>query len=70
MTLKEYVNNAISAAKRDGYNQYITIDKDGEYSIKRKYPNCLCEWLEEKIIAEVVVFWNLGVMQTKVNWMK
>lgn len=70
MTLKEYVNNAISAAKRDGYNQYVTIDKDGEYSIKRKYPNCLCEWLEEKIIAEVVVFWNLGIMQTKVNWIK
>ena len=48
MTLKEYVNNAISAAKRDGYNQYITVDKYGEYSIKRKYSNCLCEWLEKK----------------------
>ena len=70
MTLKEYVNNAISAAKRDGYNQYITIDKDGEYSIKRKYSNCLCEWLEEKIIAEVVICWNLGMIQTKVNWIK
>ena len=70
MTLKEYVNNAILAAKRDGYNHYVTIDKYGEYCIVRKYPNCLCEWLEEKIIAEVVVFWNLGIMQTKVNWIK
>ena len=70
MNLKDYVNNAILAAKRDGYNQYVTIDKNGEYSIKRKHPYCLCEWLEEKIIAEVVVFWNLGVMQTKVNWIK
>ena len=70
MTLKKYISNAISAAKRDGYNYYIVVDKDGEYSIKRKYPNYHCEWLEEKIIAEVVVYWNLGKIQTKVNWIK
>lgn len=70
MKLKDYVNNAILAAKRDGYNHYVTIDKNGEYSIKKKYPHCLCKWLEEKIIVEIEVCWELGILQTKAKYIK
>ena len=36
--------NARLAAKRDGYDQVIILDRDGEYCFSRKYPGCCPEW--------------------------
>ena len=44
MTLKEITKNAKSAAKRDGYDQVIIIDNNGEYSFGRKYDGCCPDW--------------------------
>lgn len=44
--------NARSAAKRDGYDQVIILDKEGNYSFSRKYDGCCPEWYGE-IVEEI-----------------
>lgn len=67
VTEKDYIKNAITIAKRDEYDQLIVIDKNGDYSIRRKYPKCIHEWLEERITAEIIVFWQNGMLRTIVT---
>lgn len=50
--LREIRKNANIVAKRDGYNQVIIKDKDGDYSFSRKYDGCCPEWYG-KIVEEV-----------------
>lgn len=52
--LKTIRRNAKLVAKRDGYNQVIIKDKDGNYSFSRKYDCCCPEWYGE-IVEEVRV---------------
>ena len=56
--------NAKLAAKRDGYNQVIIEDNNGEYSFTRKYDGCCPEW-HGKIIGEVVTYWENGILKAK-----
>lgn len=46
--------NAKMVAKRDGYNQVIIENKNGEYSFSRKYDGCCPEWYG-KIVEEIRV---------------
>lgn len=66
MELKDFIRNAVKVALRDGYNQLVVEDKNGDYSIKRAYPNCLYTWLHEKVVAEIVAYWELGTAKAKV----
>jgi hypothetical protein len=50
--LKVVRKNAKMVAKRDGYNQVIIKDKDGDYSFSRKYDGCCPEWYGE-IVEEI-----------------
>jgi hypothetical protein len=55
LTLTLIRSNAKKAAKRDGYDQDISQDKDtGEYGFIRHYPNNLSPWEEyvETVKAE------------------
>ena len=52
VSLKMVRKNAKIVAKRDGYNQVIIKDKDGNYSFSRKYNGCCPEWYGE-IVEEI-----------------
>ena len=56
-TLKKIRANARAVAKRDGYDQVIILDKDGDYSFSRKYDGCCPEWYGE--IIEIIKARNL-----------
>lgn len=58
--LKEIIKNAKSAALRDGYDQAIIQEKDGDFSFCRNYPGCCPDW-QGKIIKIVVFHYERGV---------
>lgn len=58
--LNQIIKNAKLQAKKDGYDQVIILDNDGNYSFSRKYEGCCPEWYG-KIVGNVVVNWNNGV---------
>lgn len=66
---KKYLKLCISNAKkialtRDGYNQVIIQDKDGNYSFSREYPGCCPEWYG-KIIGKVITYWEMGILKCR-----
>jgi len=65
---KDYVNiieNAISAALRDGYDQFVYVDGNGEYAFSRcVYDKPIVPIFEdEKILGKVECFWKNGILQ-------
>lgn len=64
LILRKVVKNAKLVAEKDGYDQVIILDNDGNYSFSRKYGGCCPEWYG-KIIGEVVVYWINGVKVVK-----
>ena len=71
----ETLKNAKKAAKRDGYDQCITIDANGDYSILRvskpeyRKLNSLVDDVPdiERIVAVVIIYWQGGIAQLKVE---
>lgn len=71
----ETLKNAKKAAKRDGYDQCITIDANGDYSILRvskpeyRKLNSLVDDVPdiERIVAVVKIYWQGGIAQLKVE---
>ena len=59
--LNDVIKNAKKTAKRDGYNQDVYIDKNGEYGFVRHYPNNLADWNGEKLVGQVQVKWDRGI---------
>lgn len=55
-------NNAIKAAKRDGYDQIVTLDDDGFYTIHRDYPN---NKFDGKIVGRTKTSWDRGVQNVR-----
>ena len=51
-SLKFIRKQAKKVAKRDGYEQVIILDRDGDYSFSRKYNGCCPDWYGT--IVEVV----------------
>ena len=43
---------AKKVAKRDGYDQVIIKDRDGDYSFSRKYQGCCPSWYGD-IVEEI-----------------
>lgn len=64
LTLRKVVKNAKLVAEKDGYDQVIILDNDGNYSFSRKYDGCCPEWYG-KIVGRVVVYWINGVKVVK-----
>ena len=52
MSLFATIENARKVALRDGYNQIIIKDNEGQYSFSRKYNGACPDWYG-KIIGEV-----------------
>ena len=50
--------NAISATKRDGYNQVVTKDKDGKHWFHRDYPSYSGD---EEVVGKTKIFYKNGV---------
>lgn len=62
MTRKDIINNAIATAKRDGYNQVVYYDEDGELAFSRDYPSNTM-YKPENLIGKVVTSWSGGIFQ-------
>ena len=60
MNIKQIINNAVSVAKRDGYNQVIYTNDNGEYSFSRDYPDNNM-YKKENVIGKVLTMWNKGI---------
>lgn len=58
--------NAKKAALRDGYDQVIYIDDDGEYGIRR-YRNGLKPRNDEKFVFIVKIYYDKGIQKVKVE---
>ncbi len=60
---KEIVKNAIFAAKRDGYDQFVYVDSNGEYGIIRSaYGEPVRKLFDdEKIVGKVRVIYRNGI---------
>lgn len=60
---KEIVKNAISAAKRDGYDQFVYVDSNGDYGIIRSGDGEPVRKLfdDEKIVGKVRVIYRNGI---------
>lgn len=50
--------NAIEATKRDGYEQIVTVDKDGSYTIHRDYPS---NKFDGRVVGRTKLNWKNGV---------
>ena len=64
MTTRQIIRNAKKAALRDGYNQLIYIDNNGEYWFVRDYPAAQ-RWDIKKVIGKIIADWNGGILKTK-----
>lgn len=67
LSYDEVKKNAIEAAKRDGYDQIITVDKDGNYGITRDYPNNNFEDFGETQVAKVKTSYKDGVQHIDIE---
>lgn len=57
MELKQIINNAKKAAKRDGYDQIVFAEKDGSYTFTRLYTD-LKLYNVESVVAIVKINYN------------
>lgn len=64
MTSKEIIKNAIQAAERDGYNQVVYMNEDGDYSFSRDYPDNDM-YKQENVIGKVLAEWINGILTIK-----
>lgn len=59
MSKKEIIKNAISAAKRDGYDQVVYMDNK-EYAFSRNYPSNNM-YNPKCVIGYVITGWKNGI---------
>ena len=54
----EVINNAKRTAKRDGYNQDVYVDSNGEYGFVRHYDGNIPDWQDAQVIGQVKISWR------------